>query len=962
MLAPVNAAPVMGSKHTTVGKRGAAAGAANGAARGVGGETYLLLAFVTALPILSLIAYTNSQYSSGSDAHRAYSSDALALNSPAFGGGGGTNAGGDTTEEAKGVETDTQLRGALHSLLLQAGGVAHASPSQQAAAAKAVATALDASPIISETEFEGAETPGRNVAGTTNSEAGGGRGGSVSTAGNVGSSAHGTRRKGRSVELPPLPSYSPAASVNQEAIDLERRIASAFLAIKAGPAPGNKNPPGSSKNHPLDPWTKTVEKPLTAPTDLDFKTAAEYQKNVVQNPSMYGPRKRLLVCLFTGGDPGFRTATDQVDRVAAVERAWADTDVYWVTRRDDVDLARRIRLPDEAETGGYKKIWKKSLHLFHYLTHTKLGLQYDYIFKGDDDTFVNLAEMREVLGSFDPAIPAQYGNNLYGVGCRGAAPAPPFYWQNRGIDSCHGGAGYAISRGAMEIAAEHWLGCATEWPGSSYEDATVAFCLMRHVGIQCFGMKNEFGWDRYHNTKRERVPEKLDLLEKLPIRYAAATTFHPVPPDFQSRIAASIKQFRGSHLEDVKKNRAKILGKVHRGYVAQWNCTSEDAMPPINAICQQYATLDPPLGFKPRVVGAKVKKLPVLWDPAPRAGDAGVHRAPTDAVIVVLDETLTPDNPVANPERSLLLLVLSLRKVNAKAKLILFADSATAKMVPASVRADAFVELVPMTSRGGGAEGALPGYAGLGTMIASFLRERGSEFNKIALLAGSAVLFQANPFDGNLPLHANGVSVFVTDTYPTTLTDYNTDVAEVFRWMGVCSARDRNNVDMAASRAKSKAEPRVGADLFRGPGLIETGILFGSSLGLQTLLTEFVYDFTSIAPVFRRVCAPRQSISRLVWTKQAAERVPLIVPAVSANPVVNLGAGDGTTWRLSQGTIKNRNDHSATVVLTSGTCLCCSADESKRDGYVDAGGRTGVPVCPTAALELMSLLAAQSPQ
>ena len=63
------------------------------------------------------------------------------------------------------------------------------------------------------------------------------------------------------------------------------------------------------------------------------------------------------------------------------------------------------RLPAETESGGYKGIWKKSLHLLHYLSHSKLGQQYDFVMKGDDDTFVNMPEMRQVLRHFNPAVP-----------------------------------------------------------------------------------------------------------------------------------------------------------------------------------------------------------------------------------------------------------------------------------------------------------------------------------------------------------------------------------------------------------------------------------------------------------------------------------------------------------------------------------------------------------------------------
>ena len=92
---------------------------------------------------------------------------------------------------------------------------------------------------------------------------------------------------------------------------------------------------------------------------------------------------------------------------------------YWVTHAD-VNSSRVIRLPGEAEIGGYKGIWKKTLHLMHYIANSEFGKQYDYVFKGDDDTHLNLYELRKVLNSFDPAVPAQFGNNLYGVPCRGS--------------------------------------------------------------------------------------------------------------------------------------------------------------------------------------------------------------------------------------------------------------------------------------------------------------------------------------------------------------------------------------------------------------------------------------------------------------------------------------------------------------------------------------------------------------
>jgi hypothetical protein len=125
---------------------------------------------------------------------------------------------------------------------------------------------------------------------------------------------------------------------------------------------------------------------------------------------------------------------------------------------DGLNASQRVWLPDEAETGGYKGIWKKSLHLFHFLAHSDLGDQYDFVFKGDDDTMVNLQgamlvctmqyargmhtcmmadtmtclssvrlliisnlfvathhgrpQLRTILKAFDPNVPVHLGNNM----------------------------------------------------------------------------------------------------------------------------------------------------------------------------------------------------------------------------------------------------------------------------------------------------------------------------------------------------------------------------------------------------------------------------------------------------------------------------------------------------------------------------------------------------------------------
>ena len=63
-----------------------------------------------------------------------------------------------------------------------------------------------------------------------------------------------------------------------------------------------------------------------------------------------GPRKTILVCLFTGGDPGDKPQHEyktnfQQHRMLAIEAAWADADVV---------SGKSVRKPIEGVRGVFK--------------------------------------------------------------------------------------------------------------------------------------------------------------------------------------------------------------------------------------------------------------------------------------------------------------------------------------------------------------------------------------------------------------------------------------------------------------------------------------------------------------------------------------------------------------------------------------------------------------------------------
>jgi hypothetical protein len=49
--------------------------------------------------------------------------------------------------------------------------------------------------------------------------------------------------------------------------------------------------------------------------------------HLLNGQMLVGPRKLLIMCLFTGGEPSKLTPTDQDERVAAVEKTWASSGV-----------------------------------------------------------------------------------------------------------------------------------------------------------------------------------------------------------------------------------------------------------------------------------------------------------------------------------------------------------------------------------------------------------------------------------------------------------------------------------------------------------------------------------------------------------------------------------------------------------------------------------------------------------
>eukprot|EP00035_Acanthoeca_spectabilis_P038637 m.54905 g.54905 ORF g.54905 m.54905 type:complete len:794 (+) comp9225_c0_seq2:2080-4461(+) len=638
--------------------------------------------------------------------------------------------------------------------------------------------------------------------------------------------------------------------------------------------------------------------------------------------TFYGPRKLVLVCLYTGGvspvaikektgQDGHDTNEARVNaRVDAQFQSWAsDIDVYHVTHAN-VSNPRVIRLPKEAESGGYKGIWLKSLLLFDHLANSDFGQQYDYVFKGDDDTLVNLPELRSLLKQLDPALPFQLGNNGYGVGCRGPAPTSLFYRQNRGTDPCHGGAGYVLSRGLLDIMAPHFKGCADEWPMSSYEDAKVSYCLMHHAAVNCMGMKHDFGWDRYHNPKRAMVPMKLKALEMTPVVYAMGISFHPVPAEYQSKIYSRITELSVLHKDEIALKRRDVMDRSHRYMVSQWNCTVPSGRPEtsMNALCQQYISRKPPLLFKRSSEGVVIAETDVERVDETGAFELSISAKSKFVVFVTLGSLWGTERAKGIPSslRDLRLCIATLRAAGCTAAVVILSSSTAQFQMARTVARDSKGNVYPVQMRS--REGTLRAVAA--AAIARILQRNSKRFKSV-LVCPAATIFQLNPFV-SIP-HRSGLAVFVTSKFPANLTTHNPSGRFVMSHLGTCSTRDD----------RASTNDYVGANSFRGPGLIDSGLLFGVPDAIEVVISKVLALDATIDKKFRKSCFAIHVLSRAIWDGSIAERIPVLIPHPADSPIVNLAGNSSTLWYLDNGVVRNAGGAVAALVTTVGRCICC---------------------------------------
>ncbi|KJH52140.1 N-acetyllactosaminide 3-alpha-galactosyltransferase [Dictyocaulus viviparus] len=130
---------------------------------------------------------------------------------------------------------------------------------------------------------------------------------------------------------------------------------------------------------------------------------------------------------------------------------------------------------------SYYNLFYKSRYAFFYI-YNYISKDFDWYMKADDDTYVVVEHLRDYLHMLDPNKPYYLGYTL-----------KPYlkYGYNAG------GAGYVLSRAAVEIFNQELYKNETMCPDDIYEDVGIGRCLAS-VGIFPHDTRNSRGQNRFN--------------------------------------------------------------------------------------------------------------------------------------------------------------------------------------------------------------------------------------------------------------------------------------------------------------------------------------------------------------------------------------------------------------------------------------------------------------------------------
>ena len=136
-----------------------------------------------------------------------------------------------------------------------------------------------------------------------------------------------------------------------------------------------------------------------------------------------------------------------------------------------------VTLPgvNDTEYPPQRKVYRMLQHMHDHFIN-----QFDFFMRADDDVYVRVDRLTELLGNINPAQDIYMGSPGFGkVNDRNRIKLQSHEHY------CMGGPGVIFSRSALRKLAPHLNDCLSSVVVSYNEDVEVGRCVSKKVGIQC---------------------------------------------------------------------------------------------------------------------------------------------------------------------------------------------------------------------------------------------------------------------------------------------------------------------------------------------------------------------------------------------------------------------------------------------------------------------------------------------
>ncbi|XP_065564185.1 glycoprotein-N-acetylgalactosamine 3-beta-galactosyltransferase 1-like, partial [Artemia franciscana] len=221
----------------------------------------------------------------------------------------------------------------------------------------------------------------------------------------------------------------------------------------------------------LNSWAAAIftSNQTTANTTFPINSVTANSATVKSNPAT----NKILIWVMT--------SPKNHQKALHVKNTWGNrTDKLLFFSTEIDENLPTVKLPVQE---GYAFLWNKTREAFKFV-YEKYLQDYDWFMKSDDDTFVNVENLRYMLSNYSPSKPTYFG-------CKYKLPGSGQVFMS-------GGGGYILSQEALRLFVEEGYNnkekCSQNPRG--FEDVEMGRCL-ENVGVKAGDSRDEFGRERF---------------------------------------------------------------------------------------------------------------------------------------------------------------------------------------------------------------------------------------------------------------------------------------------------------------------------------------------------------------------------------------------------------------------------------------------------------------------------------